>query len=483
MAQHIRRTERKQLTEKEVTNLAAGRKRADGTELPGGGRLIVRAKTTARNGTVRDFLFRYWDAHGSERALLIGRHGDGKDRRKLTLKDARAEAWKLSELLKEGKDPQFQREMQRQANREAERAARESIEREARKGTLSDLLASYVAHLRAQGQTSAADTEKTLSRHVLKPFPELAARRARDITSEDVSNVLARMIAQGIERRTNIVRSMLRAAYAYGAGLDNDPVRKAEALKAGDSSAAKLFAITANPVADIRRVGEYDRALNRTLSDAELREYIHAVDNLPVAIGGALKTALFLGGQRMSQLLRSTWSDYDADERLLRLEDGKGGGEVREHVLPVTDRVASILEALKAKAKDGEPYIFSTRGGSRPIDLSTLSNAVSQIGKAKRKENERDDKERDGDEEPYSAVDIRRTVETRLAALGVSKEHRAQLLSHGRTQGVQDRHYDRHDYVPEKAAALAKWDAHVTQVLEGKAQKAIRARFSKRASA
>ncbi len=39
------------------------------------------------------------------------------------------------------------------------------------------------------------------------------------------------------------------------------------------------------------------------------------------------------------------------------------------------------------------------------------------------------------------------------ASLGIGREVRAQLQSHG-LGGVQDRHYDDHDYMPEKRAAL-----------------------------
>ncbi len=54
--------------------------------------------------------------------------------------------------------------------------------------------------------------------------------------------------------------------------------------------------------------------------------------------------------------------------------------------------------------------------------------------------------------------DLRRTVETALKDLGVSREDRAELLSHGRS-GVQAAHYERSDMLPAKLRAL--------QTLEG----------------
>lgn len=55
-----------------------------------------------------------------------------------------------------------------------------------------------------------------------------------------------------------------------------------------------------------------------------------------------------------------------------------------------------------------------------------------------------------------SGPNLRRTAETHMAALGISSDVRAQIQSHG-LGGIQARHYDRHDYMPEKRAALALW--------------------------
>ena len=111
-------------------------------------------------------------------------------------------------------------------------------------------------------------------------------------------------------------------------------------------------------------------------------------------------------------------------------------------------------------------FLFSTTGGSKEIDLGTLSLAVSRIGKAL-----------GGEGDPFTASDIRRTVETRMASLGISKEIRAQVLSHGRQTEGQAKHYDKYSYLPEEAAALAKWEAHFEEVISGSAGKVIRGRF------
>lgn len=66
----------------------------------------------------------------------------------------------------------------------------------------------------------------------------------------------------------------------------------------------------------------------------------------------------------------------------------------------------------------------------------------------------------------YRGRDIRRTAETRLQALGVTREVRAQLLSHGRTSGVRQKHYERCQYLPGKTAVLDVRQRHLLQVCQ-----------------
>jgi integrase len=124
--------------------------------------------------------------------------------------------------------------------------------------------------------------------------------------------------------------------------------------------------------------------------------------------GAALMVGLLLGGQRATQLLRVCWEDYDAVPKRITLRDPKGrGGVVREHVLPVSENVAAIIESISRDNAKGR--IFRAH-------LSTLSNAVSEIAA----------------DAGWTMVDVRRTVETRLAEAGVSKEHRGITLARAR---------------------------------------------------
>jgi integrase len=165
--------------------------------------------------------------------------------------------------------------------------------------------------------------------------------------------------------------------------------------------------------------------------------FLRRVDALPEgAQKDALQLLLFLGGQRPMQLLRATPSDIDLKARTITLYDGKGSRrEPRRHVLPLVKQASEILERRLVRANDGVP-LFSTDDRTT-MRHETLRVMVSEISAEMLKAKEA--------REDFELRDLRRTAETMLASLKVPSDVRAQLLSHG-LGGVQNRHYDHHDY-------------------------------------
>jgi integrase len=160
---------------------------------------------------------------------------------------------------------------------------------------------------------------------------------------------------------------------------------------------------------------------------------------------------VLLGGQRPTQLLRLTSQDVDLSGGTVTLLDIKGRNRhanPRRHVLPIPDDLRPIIERRKASCETPDESIF---GLTRKETVNALVTVVGAAMVAA-KELERG---------PFSLRDLRRTAETHLAAMGVSSDTRAQLQSHG-LGGIQARHYDKHDYMAEKRAALALWAARLT---------------------
>ena len=67
--------------------------------------------------------------------------------------------------------------------------------------------------------------------------------------------------------------------------------------------------------------------------------------------------------------------------------------------------------------------------------------------------------------EPASPHDLRRTLATRLAELGIAKEDRDAVLNHT-PRDVGKKHYDLYEREREKRGALELWALTLTEVLE-----------------
>ena len=127
----------------------------------------------------------------------------------------------------------------------------------------------------------------------------------------------------------------------------------------------------------------------------------------------------------------------DVSDEALTIFDGKGrpGQGPRPHQIPLLTLARIDLSQLK---RLGE-FAISTTAGKKPISVRTLAGWARDVV---------------GDTiDGFQLKRIRSGVETLLAAQGVSREVRGHLQSHGLT-GVQARHYDGHDYMPEKRSAL-----------------------------
>lgn len=419
------------LTDAAIRNLKDGETRTDGSLPVGAGRLVIECRK-ARGSLRRRWLFRYRTVETANRIVL-------GDYPAVGLEEARKKARVHIEEVRRGVDP-------RQASREAKRAVVRAEQEKAELGSLRDLLSSYVAWLAVKGKDSARDVEQIFQRHVIKPWPQLAATPARAVTPEMMRDVLARMIKLGIRRQTNVVRSYLHAAFVHGAHADLDPRRAA--------AGSAMYRLQSNPMQLVPRIGEFETTRGRVLEDVELGRLWKALDGSGVEVAATIRCIVLLGGQRIRQVLRVTWQDYSKSAGTLRLVDTKGKrSHPVDHLLPVSKLVAKELEGLRAINGAGK-HIFSTTFGEKPLHDTSISSVIGQIAKTATC---RDD--------IFRPSDIRRTVETRLQALGVSREVRAQLLSHGRSSGVQARHYERYDYIREKRGALQLWESYLDAVV------------------
>lgn len=368
----------------------------------------------------------------------------------LTLAEARARVSELQRMIQSGiPDPRAWLEEQARLKAaeearlkaEAEAAlavAKQSEEHKARY-TLEALLRAYTDHLERIGKTQAARDVRSVFRvNILTAAPALAATPAREVTKALLAARIREIREGGTERTAGKVRSYLYACYNLALRAEGDTEAPAALIP---------FQIESNPLAGIKAIPV--RPKDRALSREELRTFI---GKLGTGLADqALKLALFSGGQRGEQLLRARCSDFDPETGILRLLDPKGRRQLpREHRLPLGPVASALCKGLVARAREEQPEeanppLFAS--GAKVLVPTTLTHRVAELSAEMKGER-------------FTFGDLRRSVETEMAAIGFSVDLRAQLLSHG-LGGIQGKHYDRHSYIPEKTAALLKWERHL----------------------
>ena len=195
----------------------------------------------------------------------------------------------------------------------------------------------------------------------------------------------------------------------------------------------------------------------------ELRHFIRRLNEHEVAVRDVVLCCLLAGGQRPQQMTRAQVKDYV--DGTLTLMDGKGRRQSpRIHALPLAARAQALLDSLADRAQLLGSALLFTKTGRLPAHINEVSRLVRTISVAMIETGEA--------AEPFQTKDLRRTVETMLASMKVSKDIRAQLMSHG-LAGVQSQRYDRYEYADEKRQALERWEYRLTEIESGTTSKVV----------
>lgn len=338
---------------------------------------------------------------------------------------------KLAELLAIHADQRHQLE---RGENPATQAQREAHAR-ALAPTVNALAQRYLEeHARPRKRTAAID-EATLDRDVLPKWGKLDAR---EITFQDVDALLAKIKSDPARGKTapRKVLAVVRKMFSWALSkriLETNPARGVD-------------------------VGRPPAARTRALSDAELHSFMCALPSLAMADG--LKDALrlqILTGTRISEAAGAHAGEFDlaAGEWLIPGDRTKNR---IPHCVPLTGAALKIVEPRIAA--DGYLFPGHRLAKQEPIQGGSVAHALQRVlGDVK-----------DEHGKPiasFTSHDIRRTVETGLARLGVSREIRDRILNH-KDSSVGAVHYNRHDYLFEKRAALEAWASKLSQIVSGK---------------
>jgi len=280
-----------------------------------------------------------------------------------------------------------------------------------------------------KGKKSGAETKRLIEKDVT---PLWGKRRVQDITRRDVV-----LLLDNIRSRAPITANRVHGA-----------------LGRAFNFAAERGIIVDSPCTRIRKPLETPR--DRVLSDDEIRTFWYGLDSVDIypATRCALRLIL-ITGQRPGEVAGMEWSELDGDLWIIPPGRMKNG---LEHKVPTTRMFHDILEEVRPYSGDKQ-FVFASshKGGTSPIAVRTMARSVTrhriEIGIKK----------------PFVPHDLRRTVRTRFAELGIDDVTAEKVLGH-QLQGVL-KTYNRHEYAEEKRAALEAWEDKLRFILGQKTKK------------
>ena len=216
--------------------------------------------------------------------------------------------------------------------------------------------------------------------------------------------------------------------------------------------AAERGILEHSPLAGMRKKPE--QARQRVLNDEELRLLWAALDldNMTMDIYRVSKLALkmiLLTGQRPGEVCGMTWDEIDP-KGFWNIPAERRKGRVAQRV-PLPGMALEIIEQARIYSGESRFVFASSHKNNSHLMTHTLSKAIIRHW------------QEIGFKEPFTPHDLRRTLRTRLAEIGVDDVVAERVLGH-KLQGIMAV-YNRHSYDTEKRQALERWAKKLRLIL------------------
>ena len=345
---------------------------------------------------------------GRTRKLTIGASPE------IGLKDARDLARAAHLQIASGEDPGAVKQAARTDTKAL--PARDIVEKVA-----AQFLARHVKNLAAATRSEAG---RIIAKEIL---PNFRGRRLSEIKRPDVIEWLDAIVDRPAPIAANRALGWLK-------GLCNFAVERG--------------VLDVSPIAGIKPPAA-ETARDRVLSDDELKAVWEAADALEPVYAGFIKL-LVLTGQRLREVSEMEWKELDLDAKLWTLPAARAKNSI-EHSIPLSDQTIEILKALPRIA--GSDFVFTINGRNPIRGTHTVKRRIDTLAMPM---------------PPWVLHDIRRTVASGMARLGVNLPVIEKLLNHvsGSFAGIVGV-YQRHSFSDEKRAAMQAWARHVEAIVTG----------------
>jgi integrase len=339
---------------------------------------------------------------------------------RLTLAEAREKARKALVAASEGGDPAGDKRRQREALPAGD--------------VFGVAVKRYLASV-AKTNRSWQQTERYFTKDIL---PRWGTKRLSEIGRRDVLELLD-AVEQRAPFAANGVFKAVRRLYNWGVEKGLVETSPCQGLKAP----------------------AIEQSRDRVLTDTELRWLWHACAHLGVV--GSFVQMLMLTGQRRNEVAELNEAELDGNVWTIPAARSKNKRENRIVLPPAALQVLADVYRV-----GGGGYYFTVRG-TKPLSSFTPAKAsvdAAMLAQAKA--------EGVNSIPAWTFRDIRRSVASNMAKIGVAQHVAEALLNHksGIIKGVSAV-YNRYSYSTEKEQALAAWANALDTIVNGRASNVI----------
>ena len=282
--------------------------------------------------------------------------------------------------------------------------------------TYEELANLYVERHLKPNLRSWRDVQSSLLKH--SAVQQLLSKPAAAITRRELVDVVDSIAAAGTPQAAVNILRRLKMLFNWALDRDLIPINPCERIRAPAKTSER----------------------DRVLTVAETVAIWKASYQLPTPYGEMYRMFL-LTGQRRNEVATMCWGDVAGDIWTIPRERVK---KDRPHTVPLTGTALEILASLAKlpRVLDDNGFVFSTTGGkSASSNFAKIKHNIDNLSGVT----------------GWTIHDIRRTVRSRLAEIGIPREVARKILNH--EDGKVDRIYNRHEYLAEKREALEKWES------------------------
>lgn len=371
-------------------------------EIPDGGGLYLRVAPSG----LKSWVYRY-TFDGRDRRLSVGQWPG------IGIGEARRKAGEALNQVQQGIDP-GQLALEKKAKMKAA-------------PTVSELLNEFWK-IELGKTPSGKERKRLVEKDVI---PKWGKRRAHDITRRD-----AVLLLDKVRERAPITANRLQGV-----------------LVRMFNFASERGVIEHSPLVGMRKPKETPR--KRVLNDEEIKLLWAAldIDNTDIDIYRVTKLALkmiLLTGQRPGEVSAMAWAEVDEDEAFWNIPASRVKNSEPQRV-PLCPLALEVLRQVRVYSGDSEFVFKSSHKKKAAITRTSVTRAVgrhwAEIGIKK----------------AFTPHDLRRTLRTRLAEIGVSDMIAERVLGH-KLQGMMAV-YNQHTYDVEKRQALMNWEQRLMEII------------------